>query len=103
MITVPSGGELKARTRENLIDGGIIGVGPVRAEIERKTREGTIGVVNNAITPTRTKMDGPAITTGGIDTTVATGNAVPVGRRSTVGGQGMRETLNHGIGHGHVY
>ena len=103
MITVPSGGELKVRTRENLIDGGIIGVGRVRVEVERKTREGTIGVENNATTRTRTKMDGPAITTGGIDTTGATGNAVPVGRRSTVGGQGMRETLSHGTGHSHVY
>ena len=94
---------MKARMRENLIGGGIIGVGRVHAEKERKTREGTIGVVNNAITRTRTKMDGPAVTTGGIETIVATGNAVPVGRRSTVGEQGMKETLNRGTGHGHVY
>ena len=94
---------MKARTRENPIFGVIIGVGRVRAEIKRKTRGGTAGVVNNGITRTRTKMDGPAITTGGIDTTVATGNAVPVGRRSTVGEQGKKETLNRGTGHGHVY
>ena len=78
-------------------------VGRVRAEKEIKTREGTIGIVTNAITRTRTKVDGPAITTGGIDTTVATDNAVPVGLRSTVGGQGMRKTFNPGTGHGHVH
>ena len=88
--------------REDLIDGGIMGAGRFRAEIERKTREGIIGVVTNVITQTRTKMDGCAITTGGIDTTVATGNAVLVDRKSTVGGQETRETLNHGTGHGHV-
>ena len=103
MITVPSGGELKARTRENLIDGRIMGVGQFRAEIERKTREGTIGIVTNAISQTRKEMDGPGITTGGLDTTVATRNAVLVGRRSTIGGRGMREILNHGTGHGHVH
>ena len=103
MITVPSGGELKARTRENLIDGRIMGVGPFHAEIERKTREGTTGVVKNTITQTRTKMDGPAITTGGIDTAIATGNAALLGRRSAVGGQGIGETLNHGTGYGHVH
>ncbi len=103
MITVPSGGELKAKTRENLMDGGIMGEGRVCAETERKTREGTIGIVTNAITRTRTKMDGPAIITGGIDTTVPTDNAVSVGRRSIVGGQGMRETLNHATRHGHVH
>ena len=48
-------------------------------------------------------MDGPTITTGGIDTTVATGNAVLAGRRSAIGGRGIRETLNHGTGHGHVH
>ena len=99
MITVLSGGGLKARTRENLIDGGVMGVGRSRAEIESKTREGTIGVVANAITRTMTRMDGPTITTAGIDTTVATGNVAPVGRRSAVGGQGMREALNHATGH----
>ena len=103
MVTVPSGGESKARTRENLIDSRIMVVGPFRAEIKRKTREGTIGVVTNAITPTRTKMDGPVITTGGIDTAIATGNAVLVGRRSAAERQGIGETLNHGTGHGHVH
>ena len=103
MITVPSGGELKARTRENLIDSRIMGVGPFRAEIERKTREGTIGIVTNAITQTRTKMGGPAITTGGIDTAIVTGNAVLVGRRSAAGGQVIGEILNHGTGQGHVH
>ena len=103
MITVPSGDELKARTRENLIDGATLGVGLVHAETENKTREGTRGVVKNAITQTRTKMHGPAITTVGIDTTVATGIAVPVGRRSTIAGQGMREALDHATSHGHVH
>ena len=79
MITVLSGGGLKARTRENLKDGGTMAVGRVCAEIESKTREGTIGVVTNAIIRTMTRMDGPTITTAGTDTTVATGNAVPVG------------------------
>ena len=79
MITVLSGGGLKARTRENLVDGVNMGKGRIRAETERKTREGTIGVVATAITRTMTRMDGPTITTTGIDTTVATGNAVPVG------------------------
>ena len=79
-----------------------MGAGLSRAEIERKTREGITGVVTNAITQVRTKMDSRAITTGGIDTTVATGNAVLADRKSTVGGQWTRETLNHGTGHGHV-
>ena len=76
-----------------------MGVGRGRAEIESKTREGTVGVMTNAIIRTRTRMDGPTITTAGIDTIVATGNVVPVGRRSAIGGQGMREALNHATGH----
>ena len=86
-----------------MIDGGTMGVERIRAESKRKAREGTIGVMTNAITQTRTKMEDPAITTGGIDTTVAIGDAVPIGQGSAVGRQRMRGPLDHGTGHDQVH
>ena len=94
---------MKARTKENMIDGGTMRVGLICAESKRKAREGIIGAMTNTITRTRTKMEDPAITTGGIDTTVAIGDAVPLGQGSAVGRQRMREALDHETSHGQVH
>ena len=82
-----------------MIDGGTMRVGWMCAESKRKAREGTIGVMANAIIQTRTKMEDPAITTGGIDTTVAIGDAVLLGQGSAVGRKRMRGALDHETGH----